>query len=129
MDSTDIIVAQGKYKLFFDVTSYLQGKACKVPKIFGINNNGFNLNEEILCINSVNACDKLYTRICIPPALVQNTLQKAHLFTGHGGIRRMTEHLKPFAWWRFLSRDTKNSVISVKFASVTRYIIHLKYPF
>ena len=56
------------------------------------------LNEELLCISSLNAYGKLYTRICIPPDLVQNTLKNAHITTEHGGIKRMTEHLKTFAW-------------------------------
>ena len=65
------------------------------------------LYEDILCISSVNPYDKIYTRICIPPDLVKDTLEQAHLFTGHGGIRKMMEHLKSFVWWRFLARDTK----------------------
>ena len=107
MAATDIISAQGKYKPFNDVISYLQGKSCKVPKNLGIDINRFMLHEEILCISSLNAYDKLYTRICVPPSLVTNILNRAHLSTGHGGIRRMTEHLKTFAWWRFLSKDIK----------------------
>ena len=98
-DVIDLQHKQGKYKPFSDIISYLQGKACKVPKNLGIDISRFTLNEEILCISSLNAYDKLYTRICIPPNLVQNTLKKAHINTGHGGIRRMTEHLKKFAWW------------------------------
>ena len=107
MDAVDIISAQGKYKPFSDTISYLQGKACKTPKNLGIDISRFTINEEILCISSLNAYDKLYTRIAIPPALVQTTLNKAHIATGHGGLRKMTEHLKTFSWWRFLCRDTK----------------------
>ena len=78
-----------------------------MPKNNGIDINRFTLNEEILCITSLNAYDKLYTRICVPPELVKAFLHKAHTNTGHGGIRRMNEHLKTFAWWRFMGRDTK----------------------
>ena len=106
-DVIDLQHKQGKYKPFSDIISYLQGKACKVPKNLGIDISRFMLNEELLCISGLNACSKLYARICIPPDLVQDTLKKAHITTGHGGIRRMTEHLKTFAWWRFLARDTK----------------------
>ena len=77
MASTDIILAQRKYKPFSDIISYLNGKACKVPKNLGIDISRFTLNEEILCISSLNAYGKLYTRICIPPNSVQNTLKKA----------------------------------------------------
>ena len=43
----------------------------------------------------------------IPPNLVNEILEKAHISTGHGGIKRVTEHIKTFAWWRTLLKDIK----------------------
>ena len=87
-DIIDIQQKQRQYKQFNGIIDYLQGKTCKVPKNLGININRFMLNEELLCISSFNAYGKLYMRICIPPDLVQNILQKAHITTGYGAIKK-----------------------------------------
>ena len=45
------------------------------------------LNEELLCVSSLNAYGKLYNRICIPPDLVNDILEKAHITSGHGLLK------------------------------------------
>ena len=72
-----------------------------------MNINRFLLHEGCLCINGVNAYDKVYTRIAIPPSLVQSVLNTAHINTGHGGVVRMVEHIKTFAWWKYIRPDTE----------------------
>ena len=63
MASNDIILAQGKYKPFSDIISYLQGKACKVPKNLGIDISRFMLNEQLLCISSLNCIQEYVSHL------------------------------------------------------------------
>ena len=79
-----------------------------MPKKLGIDINRFMIVEELLCISSENVYGKEYHRICIPPDSVSEILEKAHITTGHGGIKRVSEHIKIFAWWRTLLKDIKN---------------------
>ena len=88
-DVTDLIEQQHSFKPYKDVITYLKGKSCSLPKNTGLDINRFIINEELLCISSANAYGKVFNRICIPPGLIKDTLAKAHIATGHGGVKRM----------------------------------------
>ena len=105
VSTEDIIQAQKSYMPFNEVRQYLLGKKCRVPRQLGIDVGRFMLINDILCINSVNAYNKIYNRIAVPPSLVYSFLRISHLITGHGGVTKITEDLKRYAWWRCMSQD------------------------
>ena len=52
-------------------------------------------------------CIREITQPYLYPSGIKDTLTKAHVVTGHSGVKRMCEHIKLYAWWKTLVKDVK----------------------
>ena len=117
-DVIELIRHQQRFQPYEDIIKYLQGKSCRVPRNTGLKLDRFSMYEDLLCISSSNAYGKVYNRICIPPTLIRKVLETAHVVTGHGGVRRMYEHIRLYSWWKTMLKDIRKFCNLCQFSSL-----------
>ena len=98
------------------------GKRSNIPRYVSAPLSQFCVENDILYFKSVNAYGKTSQRLCVPTSYQKKALIMAHQepLSGHCGIQGTMEHLKKFAYWPTIWRDTKEFVKSCKVCALTK---------